>query len=168
MIIYEQSSSDTTNLCCSGHWAPFNVLKRLYQRPNSIDEVITTICLSYSCCCPTQSSTFWGPKQKQFLHWLRLQPLQEIFKLCDSVDFTSHNRKREGGSCWALISSSMVHTFRVLSSLQEARNLPYGSHLLVLTSLVCPFNDLIVFLSQAGRREFACQWSKTQNFLQIS
>ena len=81
----------TPNLCCSGHWAPFNVLKRLYQRPNSLDEVITTICLIYSCCCPTQSSTFWGPKQKQFLHWLRLQPLQEMFKLCDSEDFTSHN-----------------------------------------------------------------------------
>ena len=41
----------------------------------------------------------------------------------------------------------MHHTLSVISSEQEARNFPWGSHFMALTSFVCPWNDLIGFCS---------------------
>merc|ERR1719474_990494 len=41
------------------------------------------------------------------------------------------------------VGLSIDQIFRVMSSEQEARNLPWGSHLMALTSLVWPWKDLM-------------------------
>lgn len=59
-------------------------------------------------------------------------------KVYQYLNFPSLN-----GKLWPFIPRPFIHTLRVMSSEQEANRLPWGSHLMALTSLVCPWNDLM-------------------------